>query len=450
MNALFSIKNDLSPLLKLAIPLVLTGIVQACDFFFQTLFLAHVSQTALAAVGLASWLYATLVIVAFGTMSSINVLIAHKHGAEDHNGISFVFRDGIVLAFIVAVPSVFLLFKAPILFLLFGQHHDIVLLATPYLHALLWSLLPDLISIAILELMVGLGHTRMILLFTVLNIVTTILFSYLLIFGKLGFHELGAVGAGWAKTISAIIGMITLIIYVLSKKSYRIYCTHLWSFSWNNHLWELIKVGTPMGVMYCFEVAFFLALNLMMGKLGKQWLAANQVSMQYMGALMTVIFSIAQAITVRMGYLLGQKNTAAAKTAGYLGTSLSIVFMLFVAMAYIFIPDRLIALDFNIHSLNNIIIVRDIKSMLFVAAIFQLFEATRISLFGALRALKDTRFTLLTSILSFWGIAIPVGYCLAVYVHLNGAGFWWGMATGATISVILLLVRFTHKIEQWV
>ena len=36
------IKNDVYPLLKLAVPLALTGIVGASASFFETLFLAHV------------------------------------------------------------------------------------------------------------------------------------------------------------------------------------------------------------------------------------------------------------------------------------------------------------------------------------------------------------------------------------------------------------------------
>jgi MATE family multidrug resistance protein len=47
------------------------------------------------------------------------------------------------------------------------------------------------------------------------------------------------------------------------------------------------------------------------------------------------------------------------------------------------------------------------------------------SLFGALRGLKDTHFTLLISILTFWGIALPLGYLLATYFHLAGTGLWW-------------------------
>ncbi|MFK9658421.1 MATE family efflux transporter, partial [Escherichia coli] len=67
-----------------------------------------------------------------------------------------------------------------------------------------------------------------------------------------------------------------------------------------------------------------------------------------------------------------------------------------------------------------------------IAAIFQLFEAARISLFGALRALHDTKFPLLTSAISFWCIALPIGYFLAIKCHLDGVGIWWGMVAGAS------------------
>src|SRR5437868_6637482 len=100
-----SLKNDLVPLLRLAIPLVLTGLVQAAVFFFETLFLAHLGHTVLAAGALVSWLFGTLVVILFGTLTSINILIAHKHGENDHKGISFVMRDGVLLAIMLSVPA---------------------------------------------------------------------------------------------------------------------------------------------------------------------------------------------------------------------------------------------------------------------------------------------------------------------------------------------------------
>ena len=104
MNQQNFIKNDLSPLLKLAMPLALTGIIGGSVGFFETLFLAHVSHEVLAAGALVSWLYGTFFCLLFGALSAINVLISHKHGAKDLTGISHVLRDGLFLALLLTIP----------------------------------------------------------------------------------------------------------------------------------------------------------------------------------------------------------------------------------------------------------------------------------------------------------------------------------------------------------
>src|SRR5579871_5824698 len=98
------IKNNLYSLLKLAIPLAFTGIVQSSSFFFETLFLAHLGKDVLAAGALVSWLFATIAVIFFGAMSSINILIAHKYGANDHPKIAFVVRDGLLMATLFSIP----------------------------------------------------------------------------------------------------------------------------------------------------------------------------------------------------------------------------------------------------------------------------------------------------------------------------------------------------------
>jgi multidrug resistance protein, MATE family len=59
-------QHDLKPLLKLALPLVLTGLVGACIGFFETVFLAHLSHKAMAAGALVSWLFGVFVVIIFG------------------------------------------------------------------------------------------------------------------------------------------------------------------------------------------------------------------------------------------------------------------------------------------------------------------------------------------------------------------------------------------------
>jgi MATE family, multidrug efflux pump len=442
--------NDLYPLLKLAIPLALTGIVGASASFFETLFLAHVDQQTLAAGALVGWLYATFAVILFGTLSSINVLISHKHGANDEVGIALVVRDGLLLAILLTIPAFLLFWNMSPIFLLFGQQPSIVILAKSYLHALSWGLLPNFIAIALFELIIGLGKTRTIMFFTVLGVLLVVFFSYAFIFGKFGLPAFGIAGAGWGMTVSYWIIAVILSTYLLIHKDYKKYFHKLFNREHPSFLWELLQIGVPMGAMYCFEVAFFFALTLVMGSLGSQLLAANQIALQYMGAFMTVIFSIAQAITVRMGHLLGAKEINFAKHAGYAGIIISVTFMGIIAICYWTFPSLLISVDLDVHNPNNAIVVSDIKKLFAIAAVFQIFEAIRISLFGALRALRDTHFTLLTSIISFWCIALPIGYLLATYFQLGGEGLWYGMVMGAACSVLLLYWRFKTQLRRYI
>lgn len=445
----FSIKKDVSPLLILAIPLVLTGIVQSAIFFFETLFLAHVSQEALAAGALVTWLFGTIAVIMFGILSAVNILVAHKHGANDQKGISLVVRDSFRLALLLFIPAFLLFWNMSPVFLLFGQPESIVVLAEDYLHALAWGLLPDFIMIVFLEFLIGLGHAKVVMNFTLLSVSLNIFFSYVFIFGKYGFPRLEIAGAGWGMTVSYWITVIAVTGYVLSRKCYQGYFNRVLSFTKPSYLLELFQIGVPMGAMYCIEVGFFFAVTLLMGNLNDQILAANQIALQYLGVLIAIVFSIAQAITVRMSHLLGAKDSQAAQRASYIGLCISTFFMCLIAIVYWFFPVWLIAIDFNVNDPANSELLFYSKQFLAVCAVFQIVEAIRISLFGALRGLKDTHFTLIVSIISFWFIAFPLGYLFAFPLSYGGVGLWWGMVIGAVCSVLLLQWRYKIKMRHY-
>nr|WP_026069236.1 MATE family efflux transporter [Legionella tunisiensis] len=101
------VKNDFYPLLRLASPLVIAGLVSASIGFFETVFLAHLSHEAMAAGALVSWLFGVFVVIIYGTLSSINVLVAHKHGAQDMPAVAKVIRDGLLLAVLLSIPAIF-------------------------------------------------------------------------------------------------------------------------------------------------------------------------------------------------------------------------------------------------------------------------------------------------------------------------------------------------------
>jgi MATE family multidrug resistance protein len=436
-------------LLWLLIPLTLGQLVETGNGFISTFLIAHLGAHALAAGGLVTSLFFTLMVFMWGILIAISALVAQRHGAKDSAGIAHVINDGFVLATLLTVPAMLLLWYAPPLLLLFGQEPSTVQLAHDYLHGLVWCVLPDFYSLVIIQFILGLGHARITLLFNIVWIPITLLISYGLMFGKWRLPELGIAGCGWGLTIGMWITTLLLLMYVLTSKTYRAYLP-----GWNQQKFfcafrELLKTGLPLAGMFSIEVSFFMAVVLLMGHINNLALAGNQIVMQYIGLLVGAIsFCMAQAITVRVGYNIGAGNIAAIKNISYCGMALALAIMLLVSLCYWILPETLIAFDLNTKAAANQMVVHYAKQFFVLAGIFQLCETVRIAAFGALRGMNDTRFTMLTSLLMFWVIAFPLGYFLAINCRWGGVGVWWGMIIGACCGATLLIWRLQIMIKK--
>ena len=441
-------KNDVSPLLALAIPLILTALIESASPFFGTMFIAELGQAELAEGALVRNLFFALMAVIWGILTTISVLVAQKYGEKDETAVSQILRDSTILSLMLVPPAFLLLWYAASIFLLFGQNQSVVILSQDYLHALAWGLVPDFMMVVLLQFIIGLGHTRVSFIFTLIWAPIAIFSNYVLIFGVFGLPKLGIAGIGWGLTATSWLTVTGLIVYLAMSKTYKHYLYFALSMDPARYVKELLQIGVPMGGMYLLEVGFFFVLTVIMGLIAEVQLAATQIVMQYLGLLTSVVFSIANAVTVRMGHKIGEKNIAAANSTNQAGVFLSTTFMAIIAIGYLFIPELFIAVDLDVTKPENEQLIQYAKQFFIACAIFQLCEAVRISLFGSLRALKDTSFAMLASALGFWIIPVPIGYVLYQF-GLGGVGIWWGMACGAACSAILLNWRYRMKIKNY-
>lgn len=448
IKAASSLSTEIKRLLILALPLMLSEMVDASFNFTATLFSAHLGIQELAAGGLVTTLFITIMIFMWGILVAISALISQRHGAKDDAGISRVLHDGLILATLFSIPGMLLVYNMAPILLFFGQNLVTIHIAEHYLHALTWAVLPDFWAVVLLQFVIGLGKTRLALLFNTVKVPVTLVVSYLFMFGKFNLPKLGIAGLGWGITGGMWFASLLLLSYILINKQLRHYFL-MRSIATRHYFGEILRTGLPIAGMFCIEVGFFTVSALIMGRISSLVLAANQIVTQFTGFFTVVIsFCYSQAVGIRMGYSLGQKDLSNGKKIALAGTVVSASLMLIVALCYWIIPERLIAIDLDPHNTSNRTIINYAIQFMLVAGFVQLFEAVRLVLFGALRGLGETHYSMITSLIIFWIIAFPLGYFLTFIVNLGGVGMWLGMATGTFIGAILLAQRLTKIINR--
>ncbi len=445
MDFLDKISIELRKSAKLALPLVSVQLIYAVSGILVTIMVSYLGEFALAANALVFGVYLTFALFFFGVQNAVSALVAQYHGASNIIGVNLIVSQGVIAAFILAVPMIMGLWYLPQILGLVGQKKELVELATPYCHIMAMGILPLNIMVVIEQFLIGISHPRPVFIFGILKIVLDLSLIYSFVFGKWMMPKLGLAGVGYGMAISSVIMLTVSWLYVnfsLRCKPYKIF-TKFFKFN-RQYFYRLIKTGLPLGTMYCIELAFFTTVAFMMGILGSELLAAYQVAYQCLVFMLTIIFGISQAVTVRIAYEAGRGNRESFSLIAYLNGWVSFVLMLFIAGLYNYYPKEVLKLIVDIKLINHEFFINQLIQFLFLVAILQLIDAFRMVFIGALRGLNDNRFALIVSVVSFWCVAFPVSYLLAFVFHLAGIGVWIGLIMGIFLSMVGLFLRFRY------
>ena len=156
-----------------------------------------------------------------------------------------------------------------------------------------------------------------------------------------------------------------------------------------------------------------------------------------------VPLALSSAITIRVGPALGSGNGEAARFSGALGILVCAGFMSVSAAFLLVFRDSVVNLYTNDPSVTAIAI-----SMLLMAAIFQVADGVQIGAAGALRGYKDTRMTMLYTMVALWIVGMTLGYSLTFRYGMGPAGMWVGMIAGLTVAAALMLRRFRRTARR--
>ena len=429
----------------LGMPILIAQLAQMANGVIDTVMAGHASAEDLAGVGIGTSLWVPVLLFFVGVLGALQPIISGHLGAGDVRKIMPTTWQGIYIALAAMVLMILLLINVQPLLAILKLDTTTALIADGYLKAFSWGVPALLLLIALRGLTDGLGHTRVIMVFSLLSTVLNLPLNYVFIYGYdfivFQLPAMGGIGCGWATSISNWIATIALIIYLNRSSVYKNF--HLigdWVSFNKQEVKEILTLGLPIGFTLFVEVSMFCMIALFLAPLGATTVAGHQIVLNATSVFFMMPLSLGMALTLRVSFLVGAKDYDEARLLAR--SSL----LLAIGISCINAPILFFGRDYLASLYTSDLTVLSIATKLFMlAAFFQIVDVIQVTMISVQRGYKDTKIPMLIMLLSFWGICLPLGYVLTfedwLGTPMGAPGFWTALIAGLSCAALLLTLR---------
>lgn len=430
--------------IALAYPVMLGSLGQILVGVVDSMMVGQLGAIPLAAISYANSLLAIPLVFGLGIAFGLTPLVANADGAKDIRKASRLFKNGLVVNGIVGLLIVGVLFGIRPYMNLLGQDPEVVSASIPYYTVVALSFFPLQIFFNYKQFTEGLSDTKAAMRLSLIANLLNVIMNYIFIYGKLGIEPMGMVGAAWATFYSRIIMVVLMIGWVHYKKKYSEYMRIFWDtkLKWNEMM-EVLRIGVPSGLQYIFEVGAFASASIIIGSIGALDQAAHQIAISLASISYMAASGFGAAATVRVGNQLGKKDIPTLKVASSTIFEMTVIFMTFTGV--LFLVGRNWLPSFFTEDPTVLAVA---SQLLIITTIFQISDGVQVAALGALRGLGDVRIPTIVTFISYWIIAIPIGYYLGNHTSLQATGVWIGLAIGLTVSAFAQWLRFQKKVAK--
>ncbi len=418
--------------------------------FVDNIMVGKLGTSQLAAISLGNSFIFLAMSFGIGFSTAITPLIAESNAKKNTEKTKMILSNGIIACSILGfILTLIVLLSKPIIYHM-GQPENVVELAYPYITWVAISLFPLVIFQSFKQFSDGLSFTKIAMISTLMANIINIIINYILIYGKLGFPQMGLVGAGIGTLISRIFMIIIILILIKTNNNISKY---IGSFSEINfsllHIRKIIDLGYPSALQMMFEVGFFISGIWVCGIIGTNFQAANQIALNLSTLTFMVALGFSVAATIRIGNQKGLNDYKNLKRIAISIFLITVLIEILFALIFILTSDLLPWLYLEKANNNDVMETANIASkLLIIVALFQIFDGIQIVAQGALRGIQDVKIPSIICFISYVCFGIPIMIYLGLYTEHKASGVWIGFLMGLTIASILLSIRFFKKCNQ--
>jgi MATE family multidrug resistance protein len=416
------------PVAAVQVGMMLMGVV-------DTIMVGHFSAQELAAVALGNLYFFTVVVFPMGLLMSLDPVVSQAVGAGDQPAVGRALQRGGLLALALSIPAGLVLLPGTTLLTVLRQPAEVVPLAAGYALASIPGIFPFLAFIVLRQTLQAMGRVAPMVVTIVLANLANLFFNWVMIFGNLGFPRMGAVGSGWASSISRWLMLLGLLAFSwpLLKGYIRRLRPGVFQL---RPLVRMIRLGAPIGIQLGLEFGAFGTIGILMGWLGTVAMAGHQVALNLASLTFMVPLGISQASAVLVGQGVGREDPAGARRAAGAGLLFGVSFMTLTAVLFLTFPEA-----FALIYTDEAEVVALAALLIPLAGVFQIFDGLQVVSSGVLRGVGDTRFPMIMNLLGFWCLGMPVSVWLGFWTPAGAVGLWWGLVVGLAAVAVFLLFR---------
>ncbi|MFN7698176.1 MAG: MATE family efflux transporter [Deltaproteobacteria bacterium] len=429
-----STRTELSELLRLASPLVLTNLGNMALALVDVAFVGRLGETSIAAAGLGNAVFFTTTLFGVGLLFGLDPMLAQAIGANEPARAARSFVAGSYAALFVSVPLMLVIVALAANVEHLGAPPEAVLATREYLHARLFSLAPFLCLMTARAYLQATGKTSSLVVGVVAANLVNLPVAWILTLGvpELGLEGRGGLGAGLAAAVATTVQLLVSAWPIL--KDEPLLAPGAWRLD-TSLVRRVAVLGGPIGLQIVLEAGSFAVVTFVVGGFGTRPLSGHQIALSVVSCTFQVALGIGAATSVRVGTAVGRGDRRAAQLSGLVGVSAGTVFMLASALVLFAVPRELArALTDDPH------VIEASLPFMFVAACFQLGDGAQTVAQGALRGAGDTRYPLLVNLVGHWVVGLPLGWALVS--RLGPEAMWWGLSAGLFSVAVLATARF--------
>lgn len=416
-SQLLTRRGRYAAILRLGTPILVGQVGQIIVGFADSAMVGHYSTDALAAASFVNNIFNIALLMCLGFTYGLTPLIGALYSAARNEDIGATLHRGIRINFLFSMVITAMM---GILYLnvdKLGQPEHLLPLIRPYFLIYLGTVAAISLFQTFAQTSYAVNASMMPMWVVLACNIVNIAGNWLLIYGNMGFPELGLTGAGISTFVSRWAAVVVIISIFVIAKRYRPYRpTALRPGRYGHRSGVIFRTSMPVSLQTGLETASFSVAAVMAGWLGRNQLAAFQIFVTIGSLGFVIYYGMAAAMSVLVANASSCRD-AARHMRAIAGSGYVIILALAALACVVFLSlgSHLIGVFTDDEA-----VIAMTASMMVPLAIYQLGDATQINFANALRGTANVMPMVWIAFFSYVIVGIPATYLMAFV-------FGWGI-----------------------